>query len=69
MGTTVAFVGVTGGAGRTRTSVEVGARLAREGDSVAILDAAFATQGLATSVAGRIDPRPDGRSDRRGGVR
>ena len=56
MGTTVAFVGVTGGAGTTRTSVEVGATLAREGRSVAILDAAFGTQGLATYVDGRIDP-------------
>lgn len=56
MSPTVAFVGVTGGAGTTRTSVESGATLARDGDSVAILDAAFGTQGLATYVDGRIDP-------------
>ncbi|SFR86848.1 Cellulose biosynthesis protein BcsQ [Halomicrobium zhouii] len=56
MSTTVAFVGVTGGAGTTRLSVEAGATLARAGHSVAVLDAAFATQGLATHVEGRIDP-------------
>jgi len=56
MSTTVAFVGVTGGAGTTRVSVEAGATLARAGHSVAVLDAAFATQGLATHVEGRIDP-------------
>jgi MinD-like ATPase involved in chromosome partitioning or flagellar assembly len=56
MSSTVAFAGVAGGAGTTRTCVEVGATLAREGDSVAILDGAFGTQGLATYVEGRIDP-------------
>lgn len=52
----VAFVGATGGAGTTRTAVEVASALAADGRSVAVLDAAFATQGLAEYVAGRIDP-------------
>lgn len=52
----VAVVGATGGAGTTRLVVEVAATLARDGRSVAILDAAFATQGLARYVPGRIDP-------------
>jgi len=51
-----AFVGATGGAGTTRTTVEVAAALAADGRSVAILDAAFATQGLSQYVAGTIDP-------------
>ncbi|MFD1598666.1 AAA family ATPase [Halobellus rarus] len=51
-----AFVGAAGGAGTTRTAVEVGAALAADGREVAILDAAFATQGLADYVQGRIDP-------------
>ncbi|WP_144905036.1 AAA family ATPase [Halobellus captivus] len=51
-----AFVGATGGAGTTRTAVEVGAALAADGREVAILDAAFATQGLAQYVEGRIEP-------------
>ena len=56
MAETLAFVGVTGGAGTTRLSVECGAALARAGHSVAVLDAAFGTQGLATYVDGRIGP-------------
>ncbi|MBX0295988.1 ParA family protein [Haloarcula nitratireducens] len=52
---TLALVGVTGGAGTTRTAVEMAATLARADRSVAVFDAAFATQGLATFVAGRID--------------
>ncbi|WP_336000780.1 AAA family ATPase [Halorientalis halophila] len=55
-GTTLALAGVTGGAGTTRTTVEFGATLARAGRDVALLDAAFATQGLAAHVPGRIDP-------------
>lgn len=51
-----AFVGAAGGAGTTRTAVEVGAALAADGREVAVLDAAFATQGLADYVGGRIDP-------------
>lgn len=56
MGETLALVGATGGAGTTRLSVEFGATLARAGRSVALLDAAYATQGLAAYVEGRIDP-------------
>lgn len=53
---TLALVGVTGGAGTTRLTVEFGATLARAGRDVALVDAAFATQGLAAHVPGRIDP-------------
>lgn len=53
--TTAALAGTAGGAGATRLAVEVGATLARAGRSVALLDAAFATQGLAQHVPGRID--------------
>jgi cellulose biosynthesis protein BcsQ len=52
---TAALVGVAGGAGATRLAVETAAMLARDGDSVGVLDAAFATQGLSQHVAGRID--------------
>jgi len=52
---TLALVGAVGGAGTTRTAVECGAVLARAGRNVTILDAAFATQGLADYVEGRID--------------
>lgn len=53
---TLALVGATGGAGTTRLTVEFGATLARAGRRVALFDAAFATQGLAAHVPGRIDP-------------
>lgn len=53
---TLAFVGVAGGAGTTRTVVETAATLARGGHSVAVLDAAVDTQGLATYAEGRLDP-------------
>lgn len=53
---TAAVVGCTGGAGTTRLSVEMGATLGRAGRSVAVLDVAFATQGLAGYASGRIDP-------------
>lgn len=56
MGKTLALVGATGGAGTTRLTVEVGATLARTGRSVALLDAAYATQGLSQYLPGRIDP-------------
>ncbi len=52
---TLALVGAVGGAGTTRLAVESGATLARAGRNVAILDAAFGTQGLADYVDGRID--------------
>jgi MinD-like ATPase involved in chromosome partitioning or flagellar assembly len=51
---TVALLGATGGAGTTRLAVECGATLARSGREVAVLDAAFGTQGLADYVAGPI---------------
>lgn len=54
--TTAALVGAVGGAGTTRTTVELAALLARTGDSVAVFDAAFATQGLADYAPGRLDP-------------
>ncbi|MFB6271097.1 MAG: ParA family protein, partial [Halobacterium sp.] len=52
---TAALVGVAGGAGTTRLAVETAAVLARDGASVGVFDAAFATQGLAQYVPGRID--------------
>jgi septum site-determining protein MinD len=51
----VALVGVAGGAGTTRLTVETAATLARDDRDVAVFDAAFATQGLAQYVHGRID--------------
>ncbi|MFB6097215.1 MAG: MinD/ParA family protein [Haloferacaceae archaeon] len=54
--TSVALVGAAGGAGTTRTAVELAALLARDDRAVAVLDAAFATQGLADYLAGRLDP-------------
>ncbi|MBO4247862.1 ParA family protein [Halomicrobium sp. IBSBa] len=56
MADTLAFVGVAGGVGTTRTVVETAATLARDGHSVAVLDAALGTQGLSTYVEGRLDP-------------
>ncbi|MFB6124323.1 MAG: AAA family ATPase [Haloferacaceae archaeon] len=53
---TVALVGATGGAGTTRTCVELATLLAGSGRTVAVLDAAFATQGLADYLDGRLDP-------------
>jgi cellulose biosynthesis protein BcsQ len=50
------LVGAVGGAGTTRLALEIGALLARDGREVALLDAAYATQGLADHVPGRIDP-------------
>ncbi|WP_135824892.1 AAA family ATPase [Halorussus ruber] len=52
---TAALVGATGGAGTTRLAVELGATLARDGREIAVLDAAFATEGLARHATGRID--------------
>lgn len=51
-----ALVGVCGGAGTTRLTLEVAATLARADRSVAVLDVAVGTQGLAGYVPGRIDP-------------
>jgi cellulose biosynthesis protein BcsQ len=52
---TAALVGVTGGAGTTRLCVELATTLARDGRDVAILDAAFATQGLEQYVPGHVE--------------
>ncbi len=54
--TSLALVGATGGAGTTRTVLETAAVLAREGRDVVVLDAAYATQGLADHLERRIDP-------------
>ena len=51
---TLALVGATGGAGTTRTAVELAAVGARAGHDVVVVDAAYATQGLSEYVAGRI---------------
>ncbi|WP_123624357.1 ParA family protein [Halorubrum sp. CSM-61] len=51
---TLALVGATGGAGTTRTAVELAALGARDGRDVAVVDAAFTTQGLSEYVTGRI---------------
>ena len=53
--TTLALVGATGGAGTTRTAVELAAIGARGGHDVAVVDTAFTTQGLSEYVTGRID--------------
>lgn len=52
--TTLALVGATGGAGTTRTAIELAAVGARGGRDVAVIDAAFTTQGLSEYVRGRI---------------
>lgn len=51
---THALVGAVGGAGTTRCCLELGAVLARAGREVALLDAAYATQGLGDHVPGRV---------------
>ncbi|WP_336134871.1 ParA family protein [Natronomonas amylolytica] len=53
---TLALVGAAGGAGTTRLTLECATLLARDGRDVAVLDAAYATQGLADYTPGRIDP-------------
>lgn len=53
---TLAFVGAAGGVGTTRLTLECGTLLADDGRDVAILDAAYGTQGLADQTPGRIDP-------------
>jgi len=50
-GVTAALVGAAGGVGTTRLAVECAATLARTGRDVAVLDAAYATQGLAAYAA------------------
>ncbi|AUV83488.1 cell division inhibitor [Salinigranum rubrum] len=53
---TAAFVGATGGAGTTRTTLEAAVVLAADGADVIVLDAAYATQGLGDYLSGRLDP-------------
>ncbi|MEF8779164.1 MAG: ParA family protein [Haloferacaceae archaeon] len=55
-GSIVALAGATGGAGTTRTAVELATTLARDGRSAVVVDAAFSTQGLSEYVSGRIVP-------------
>ena len=50
-----ALLGATGGAGTTRLAVETGALLAATGRDVAVFDAAFGTQGLASYTDRRIE--------------
>ncbi|GAB7094660.1 AAA family ATPase [Halolamina litorea] len=54
--TTVAFVGATGGAGTTRSCLELATVLAAAGDDVAVIDAAYDTQGIARHLSGRLEP-------------
>lgn len=56
MSETVAFVGAVGGAGTTRVTLACAELLARDGRDTAVLDAAYATQGLADRVSGAIAP-------------
>jgi septum site-determining protein MinD len=57
MGTQICTVlGAAGGVGTTRLAVECGATLARTGRDVAVVDAAFETQGLAGYVTDEISP-------------
>lgn len=49
------LVGAAGGVGTTRLAVEFGATLARAGNDVVIMDAAFTTQGLSSYVSGPIE--------------
>jgi len=57
MGTQIlAVCGAAGGVGTTRLTVECGAALAQTGRDVAVVDAAFETQGLAGYVKGEIGP-------------
>lgn len=52
----VAVVGVAGGAGTTRTVLELAAVLARGGQSALVFDLDFATQGLERFVHDSLDP-------------
>jgi len=54
--TTAALVGATGGSGTTRSCLELATALAADGADVAVLDAAYDTQGLARHLQGRLDP-------------
>mgnify|MGYP000102449901 CR=1 FL=1 len=52
---TLALVGAAGGVGTTRLTVECAATLARAGRDVVVVDAAFATQGMAAYLGQRVD--------------
>lgn len=54
--TTAALVGATGGAGTTRLAVETAVLLADRSKQVAVLDAAYGTQGLRDHLDGRLYP-------------
>lgn len=54
--TTLALLGATGGAGTTRTSLELATILAADGADVAVLDVAYDTQGLARHLSGTLSP-------------
>jgi cellulose biosynthesis protein BcsQ len=54
-GQVCALVGTVGGAGTTRLALEFAATLGRDGRSAVVVDAGYATQGLATAVPGRVD--------------
>lgn len=54
--TTAALLGAAGGVGTTRSCLELAAALSAAGDDVAVLDAAYDTQGLARHLPGRLDP-------------
>lgn len=55
VGDTLALVGAAGGVGTTRVTLACATLLARNGRDVAVLDAAYETQGLADRTPGRID--------------
>lgn len=50
-----AFVGATGGAGTTRLTYECAVALAKTGEDVAVFDAAFQTQGLASYADTQVE--------------
>jgi len=52
---TLALVGAAGGVGTTRLTMECAATLARAGRDVVVVDAAFATQGMAAYLGRRVD--------------
>lgn len=52
---TAAVVGVAGGVGTTRITLESAATLARAGRDVVVLDVSFGTQGLVDHVPGTVD--------------
>jgi septum site-determining protein MinD len=55
-GEIVAVTGAAGGAGTTRLTLEFAGTLARTDREVAVVDAAYATQGLASVVPEQVEP-------------